>query len=138
MQNRNIKITILDDDLFFGTLISRFLANLGYSDITHFINEDECLAEAQEDLYCIYILDQELDATSGIEIMKEIQKINNKAVFIFLSGQEYCHIAIKALREGATDYIEKNNSTLSDLDKILNFVIDSGYEDSKEYNRLAV
>lgn len=138
MLNNQVKIIILDDDLFFGTLINRFLANLGFDNVTHYLNESECLENIVKDEYCIYILDQELEEFSGLTIMKEIRNINKNAVFIFLSGQEYCHIAIKAIKEGAIDYIEKNKSTLLDLKRLLENLTLDGYNGLSGYNRLAV
>lgn len=138
MNNFNIKIIILDDDLFFGTLINRFLTNLGYENVVHYMNEKECLENLPLDEQCVYIMDQELEVASGIDIMKEIQTINKKAVFIFLSGQEYCHIAIKAIREGAIDYIEKNKSTLLELKRLLDDLNSNGNPGYSGYNRLAV
>ena len=138
MLNNQAKIIILDDDLFFGTLINRFLTNIGFENVTHFLDERECLENTLSDDYCIYILDQELEESSGITIMKEIRKINKKAIFIFLSGQEYCHIAIKAIKEGAIDYIEKNNSTLLDLKRLLENLTSKGYNGFSDYSRLAV
>ncbi|TNF46191.1 MAG: response regulator [Bacteroidetes bacterium] len=138
MSNNQVKIIILDDDLFFGTLINRFLTNLGFDNVTHFLDERECLENTLSDEYCVYILDQELEESSGLTIMKEIRKINNKAVFIFLSGQEYCHVAIKAIKEGAIDYIEKNKTTLLDLKRLLENLTSNGYNGFSGYSRLAV
>ena len=116
------KIIILDDDLFFGNLLKNFLSNQGYKFIELFQDEFKCIESIKQGL-TIVILDHHLEKSTGFEVMKKIQQKNSKVIIIYLSGQEYMHIAIKAIRLGAIDYIEKNSNYFFQLKVIIDKII---------------
>lgn len=116
--NHQIKIYILEDDLFFGKMIQNFLMNEGFENVELFQDEDECIS-AMKPEKALIIMDHHLIHSTGIEVMDQIKEINDSAQFIYLSGQEHSNIAIKALRSGAMDYIEKNKDVLIQLKKSL-------------------
>ena len=112
------RIIILDDDLFFGNLVKNFLKNHFDEKIEYFSNEDVFLEHLTSDP-SIIILDHHLPTSSGLEMIPKIQSINPNATIIYLSGQEFMHIAIKAMRMGVTDYIEKDRHSFLELKLII-------------------
>jgi FixJ family two-component response regulator len=136
MKNRTMKIIVMDDDLFFGTLITKFLHNLDFKNVSHYTNENVCLDSMPLNEPCIFLLDQELEHSKGLDLMKEIKNRNPQASIVFLSGQEYCHIAIKAIKEGAIDYIEKNKFALLEIKKILEQLTNQK-QDSFDFKRFS-
>lgn len=56
----------------------------------------------------IIVLDYLLPGKSGLEILSEIRKVNPDGHIIFLSGQPDIEIALSAIKQGAVDYVVKN------------------------------
>jgi DNA-binding NtrC family response regulator len=119
------RIIVLDDDPFFGKLILHFLKNKGYSNVEFFQNELQCLNTIKTDEHCLILIDHQLNTTTGIIMMERISILSQNARFIMISGQEYCHIAIKSIKNGALDYIEKNKFTLLRLGQLLKNAIEN-------------
>jgi polysaccharide export outer membrane protein len=122
METQKTKIIILDDDAFFGNLLKNFLYNQEYRNIELYQNEDKCIDSIKNESMVV-ILDHHLEKSTGLDVMKEIQKKNPDAYIIYLSGQEYMHIAVKALRSGAIDYIEKNGSAFYQLKTLIDQIM---------------
>lgn len=126
------KIVILEDDIFFGNLLKRFLMNQEYKNIELFHEEEDCIKSISKES-TVVILDHHLKSSTGLEVMKEIKKINPEAHIIYLSGQEFTHIAVKAMRTGAVDYVEKNSDAFLQLKKIIDRILFGGKDYSKSY-----
>lgn len=105
--------------MFFGKLIQHFLTNNGFENVQYFSEEQECLESISYTENSIFLLDHDLNNSTGLQTMEQIQLLNDRSKFIIISGQEYCHVAIKAIRKGAIDYIEKNKLTLHQLGRLL-------------------
>lgn len=116
------RIMILDDDIFFGNLVKNFLKNQYEEQIEHFSREDIFLNHLTAEP-TVVILDHHLVNTSGLDMIPKILQINPSSTIIYLSGQEYMHIAIKALRMGAADYIEKDRNSFFQLKHIIDKVL---------------
>lgn len=114
--NQNRKIIILEDDLFYGKIIMNFLLNQEYKNVQLFQDEAECL-KAVDNTPTLFIIDHHLKNSVGLDIIAQIKEINENAQFIYLSSQNKSSIAIKALKAGAVDYIEKNNDAFFELKK---------------------
>lgn len=111
------RVVILEDDQFFGNLMKFYLINQDVRNVHLFQDEDECLRKTPIKDRILYILDHHLIHSNGLEIMSMLKERNQESRFIYVSGQDFCHIAIQAIKEGALDYIEKNKETLVKLGK---------------------
>lgn len=112
------KIIILEDDQFFGKMIKNFLTNQEFKNIQLFHEEDKCIQAITKEP-TILIIDHHLPSSTGLEVIQLVRKINPEIQFIYLSGQKTSKVAIKAFREGAIDYIEKNKDTFIQLKKTI-------------------
>ena len=121
METKN-RIMILDDDIFFGNLVKNFLKNHYEVQIQHFSREDIFLNQLSSEPTVI-VLDHHLLSSIGLDMIPKILEINPSSTIIYLSGQEYMHVAIKALRMGAADYIEKDRNSFFQLKQIIDKVI---------------
>lgn len=116
------KIIIIEDDVFFGNLIKNFLVNQEYENVILFTDEEECLKSIKTE-QALYILDHHLVKMTGLEVMNKIKEKNAKAQFIYLSGESLGKVAVKALRNGALDYIEKNKKAFVKLNDLIEQVL---------------
>jgi two-component system response regulator AtoC len=128
------RIIVLDDDPFFGKLILHFLENQGYSNVEFFQNELQCINTIKIDEHCLILIDHQLNTTTGIIVMERISILTQNARFIMISGQEHYHIAIKSIKKGALDYIEKNKFTLLRLGQLLKDAIENSEENFLKRN----
>jgi DNA-binding NtrC family response regulator len=104
----DMKIFIVDDDIFCLTLYEQFLRNLGYSDITSFNAGDECLQQVKDQPALVF-LDYNMEAMNGIEVLKMIKALNARIMVYIISGQENSLVTKEALQHGALDYVIKSS-----------------------------
>lgn len=104
----DMKIFIVDDDIFCLTLYEQFLRNLGYSDMTSFNAGDECLQQIKEQPALVF-MDYNMEGMNGIEVLKKIKATDPGIMVYIISGQENSVVAKEALQQGALDYVVKSS-----------------------------
>jgi DNA-binding NtrC family response regulator len=104
----DMKIFIVDDDIFCLTLYTQFLRNLGYSEMTSFNAGDECLEQIKEQPALVF-MDYNMEGMNGIEVLKRIKAANPRIMVYIISGQENSLVAKEALQQGALDYVVKSS-----------------------------
>ena len=104
----DMKIFVVDDDIFCLTLYEQFLRNLGYSDMTSFNAGDECLHKIKEGPALVF-MDYNMEGMNGIEVLKKIKAINPRIMVYIISGQENSQVAKEAMQHGALDYVVKTS-----------------------------
>lgn len=119
----NHPIVILEDDVFYGKMLKNFLMNQDFQNVHLFQDENDCLQKVSLEP-TLYLLDFGLKTMTGLDVMQQIMQKNPNANFVYISGQDYSTIALKVMRLGAVDYIEKNRHAFyhlkNTLDKIKN------------------
>jgi DNA-binding NtrC family response regulator len=104
----DMKIFIVDDDIFCLTLYAQFLRNLGYTGMTSFNCGDECLDHIREQPALVF-MDYNMEGMNGIEVLKKIKAFNSHIMVYIISGQENQQVATEALQHGALDYVVKTS-----------------------------
>ena len=104
----DLKIFIVDDDIFCLTLYEQFLRNLGYSNMTSFNAGDECLQQIKDQPALVFI-DYNMEGMNGIDVLKKIKAFNPQIMVYIISGQENSLVAKEALQQGAQDYVVKSS-----------------------------
>lgn len=100
------RILVIDDEEKMCWALERALSHEGYQVVTttrglHGIDL------AQETNPSIVILDLKMPDIDGIEVLKEIKKINSSIPVIMITAHGTIDTAIEAIKIGATDYITK-------------------------------
>jgi len=126
----DMKIFIVDDDIFCLTLYEQFLRNLGYTDMTPFNAGDECLQQIKE-RPALVIMDYNMEGMNGIEVLKKIKAFNSGIMVYMISGQENKQVAQEALQYGALDYVVKSSLSPERMAAIMNRV-ENYYEPPKD------
>ncbi|MFN6075266.1 MAG: response regulator [Fluviicola sp.] len=96
METKNLRILIVDDDLFLQQMLCQQFQNEGIHQILTASSEKECLDAL--DSCDIILLDYYLNDENGIDILRKIKARNSNIPVIFLSGQEFVNIAIRSLK----------------------------------------
>lgn len=110
-----IKVFIVEDDHFLGSLIKKTLEKLDNCEVTHFMSPQDCLSNLHLNPDIVSI-DYMLPGMNGIELMEKIKNYNDNIQCVMVSGQEKIDVVIDTYRKGASDYIIKNDNALVNLE----------------------
>ena len=111
------KILIIDDEPGIRTVLSDIIKDENHQVFTGG-DGFEGLAILKEESIDLVILDVWLPNMGGIDVLKEIKKEYPDIEVIMISGHANIDIAVKAVKLGAYDFLEKPLS----LDKIINLI----------------
>ena len=104
------KIFIVEDDPWYGEILTYHLSlNPDYK-VTRFESAKECLAmlSAKPDLITI---DFSLPDMQGDVLFKQIREVNPHVPVIIISAQEQVSVAVNLLKMGVNDYLVKDEAT---------------------------
>ena len=121
--NSQVKVLIIDDEVFIRESLSFFLEDEGFEVITAENGRtgvDKFITNQPD----IVILDLRMPEMSGMEVLPKIREITDLVPIIIVSGNNEVSDAVEALRIGAWDYITKPiqdlNMMLHRMDLVLN------------------
>lgn len=117
MEN-NTKIFLVDDDLFSLNTYRQHLENLGYNDVSLFLNGTICLNNLYKKPGVIF-LDHNMDNLTGFDVLKKIKRYDSTIYVVIISAQENMKGAVNALKYGAFDYIIKGHNESENMRQVL-------------------
>ena len=99
-------VLIIDDDELFCEMLSEMVTDMGHGvKFTHSLNEG--VVEAINGTYDVVFLDVYLPVVNGLDLIPKITTRCPRSKIIIMTGYADKEIAIKALRLGAFDFMEK-------------------------------
>ena len=103
-----LKVLIIDDEKDICFLISEILKDEDYV-TTSAINSDEAIKKFTTNKPDLIILDVWLSNSKldGIELLKEFKLLDSKIPIIIISGHGTVDLAVKSIKNGAYDFLEK-------------------------------
>jgi diguanylate cyclase (GGDEF)-like protein len=110
-------IIIIDDEERLGESLKTLLISDGYS-VTFVTRGEDGIDMIKNGRYNILITDILMPGMDGFEVIKRVKEINPSILIIVITGYASMDSAVRALKEGAYDYIIKP----FDYDLILNSV----------------
>jgi two-component system, OmpR family, response regulator len=117
MNNKAIKIFLVEDDLSFGSVLKSYLEINDYS--VEWVDDGKyALDHFRKGIFNICILDIMLPHVDGFTIASEIRKINTEVPIVFLTAKKMKDDVLKGYGVGADDYITKPFDTEILLAKI--------------------
>jgi two-component system nitrogen regulation response regulator NtrX len=113
------EILIVDDNADIRNIINELIIDAGYKTRIA-ANYNQALLEIDKKLPDVAILDVKLDKgdNDGIELLSHIKSKNKDVPVIIISGHANIEMAVKSLKHGAFEFIEKP----FDQERLLNFV----------------
>ena len=108
------RVFVVEDDPIFSKVLKFKLEEEGNYEVTMFTSAEEFLKnlDLRPDIVTI---DYTLPGISGIELLKRITDFSSDITPIILSAQEDVEVVVQAYRNGAKDYIIKNDNAIVDL-----------------------
>jgi two-component system response regulator FixJ len=122
-------VYVLDDDDAVLRSLERLLNSVNFEPIT-FNRPEVFLAAAQTFKSGCVLLDVRLPGMSGLEVQTQLQKMRNDLPVIVMTGEGGIQTAIRAMKGGAADFLEKPYS-----DHTLLRAIEAAFEKEHRFNR---
>ncbi|MEK9886393.1 MAG: response regulator, partial [Pelagibacteraceae bacterium] len=115
----SLEILIVDDNSDIRNIINDLLVDAGYRTRLA-ANYSQAIFEIDKKIPDIAIFDVKLDKgdNDGIELLSYLKNKNNDIPVIIISGHANIEMAVKSLKHGAFEFIEKP----FDQERLLNFV----------------
>ena len=115
----NKEILIIDDNSDIRNIINDLIIDAGYKTRLA-ANYNQALIEIDKKLPDVAIIDVKLDKgdNDGLKLLSHIKKINKDIPVIIITGHANIEMAIKALKSGAFEFIEKPFNQ----ERLINFV----------------
>jgi len=101
-----IRVLVVDDELFVGELLKEYLSIIGYA-VTAVSTGEDALFCVQQSPPHIVILDIRMPGMGGMEVLKAIKEKNSAIGVIMLSAYGDPETVNEALRLGADHYLQK-------------------------------
>ncbi len=102
----NLKVVLIDDDKMVLRSLESALQSMGYQ-ITSFDNPMKGIEHIQNKGADIVISDICMPTCDGFQVLKKIKESDPQCDLIFITAHGQIDTAIRALREGASDFFEK-------------------------------
>ncbi|MBI4083520.1 MAG: response regulator [Candidatus Lambdaproteobacteria bacterium] len=116
-----MKLLIVDDEVKLLKALALHFELDGF-EVTTTPDPFEALRLMQEGLYSLVITDIRMPAMSGVDLLKELRRINPLANIFIITGYSNMSYVVECLASGACDYFAK---PLSDLDAFIRSVGDA-------------
>lgn len=101
-----LKILLIEDDISFCKLLEKFLIKNGYA-VTAAYSATEARNAIKKEYFDLILTDLRLPDYDGIELMTEFKDAFPSIPVILMTGYSDVNTAVKAIKNGATDYISK-------------------------------
>ncbi|MEN6318071.1 MAG: response regulator [Syntrophaceae bacterium] len=105
-EKRSKRILIVDDEENIREILTEYLDEFGY-DVTSAINGKDALQIYNKERFDIILSDLVMKPMDGMELLGEIKKLDQDAIFIMITGYPSVDSAMEAIKKGARDYITK-------------------------------
>jgi len=125
-------ILVVDDEPGVRTSVSGILRDEGYR-VAAAATGEECLEKVQSTLYDLILLDVWLPGMDGLEVLARLGQTPFSGQVVVISGHGTIEMAVKAIKCGAYDFIEKPMSLEKTLVTVKNALRQKELEDQ---NRL--
>lgn len=106
MNKKEIKILVVDDDEIVRESLSAWFEEDGYY-VETAENAIKALEKIKLNNWDLYFLDVKMPGMDGIELQQRIKKIYPNALILVITAYASVDTAVKALKDGAYDYITK-------------------------------
>lgn len=99
-------VLIIDDDPTFCLMLKSFLSKNNFETATAF-SGNEALTQVKKDEFDVILSDFRLPDTDGLELLKQIREIKPGMPVIIMTSYADIRIAVKAMQNGAYEYVTK-------------------------------
>ncbi len=107
----SLRLLLIEDSQDDELMVRRLLTKSGFNVMIERVDTAETLKTAMISRWDFIIADYRMPSFTGIEALKIVRQIDSDVPFILISGEIGEDIAVQAMRDGAQDYLMKQNLT---------------------------
>ena len=111
------EVLVLDDEKNIRLMVRRSLEGIGLK-VEEAVSGEEALRKLAEKSFSLLLLDLRLPGEDGMEILQEVRTTYPQLAVIIISAYGSIPLAVKALKAGARDFLEKP-FTPQDLNQVV-------------------
>ncbi len=100
------KVLVVEDDVAFGTMLKTFLEKREYK-VSLVYSASEAFKKITEVNFDLVLTDVRLPDNDGLEILENVKNKNSSTPVIVMTSYAEISMAVKAMKEGAFDYVSK-------------------------------
>ncbi len=108
-----MKVMVVDDSEAFRKVMIELLMRVGFSDVAEAKDFDEAVGMFTKEKPVISFVDMILPGKSGVELTKEMVKIDPKAIIIAMSSIVNKKMIRASLESGAKDFLLKPTNEIA-------------------------
>lgn len=137
-QKKNIKIVIVEDDIYYNKLLNKYISTVCnhqlyphyHFDVKTYLNAHDAIEELEDDTN-IFILDYYLqnsdedEQLTGLDMVEHINENCFNPKIIMLSSQSSPGVTSLLFSKGIYQYVDKNNNTKNRVGSIVHHLISS-------------
>ncbi len=101
-----VSILIIEDDVAFATMLKTFFEKRDYK-VDNAFNAGEGLRKINSGSYDLILTDVRLPDRDGLEVLLEVKEHYPETQVIVMTNYAEIHMAVKAMKNGAFDYVSK-------------------------------
>ncbi|MCP4896581.1 MAG: sigma-54-dependent Fis family transcriptional regulator, partial [bacterium] len=101
-----VHVLVVDDEQIVRELLDNNLRREGYRTLQAASGE-QALEVMQNHHVDVILSDQVMPGMGGLELLRQVKKINSDLPFIVITAHAEVNKAVEAIREGAFDYVQK-------------------------------
>lgn len=125
MMENHIRVLLIDDDEDEYVIIRELLTEISYTRFEiswagSYAKADEMIINSR---YDVCLVDYLLGEKNGLELIRNFKKSGIDIPFILLTGKGDHTLDLKAMLEGAVDYLEKDRMQSSHLDRSIRYAV---------------
>ncbi|MEA2080051.1 MAG: response regulator [Pseudomonadota bacterium] len=121
MDTKKLPIFLVDDDAAVRDALSLYLEGTGFT-VRAFASAEAFLGEIDGMERGVLVLDQRMTGMSGLELQSELKMRGVEVPTIFITGHGDVPMSVRAMKEGAVDFLEKpfrNSHLLASIEQVL-------------------
>ena len=101
-----IRILVVDDDEITCNLLEEVLGKEGYA-VDRALNGQEAIVKGERGPYDVVLTDIKMIGLDGMEVLRAYRQKNPETIIIMMTAFGSIETAIRAIKEGAYDYVSK-------------------------------
>ena len=101
-----VRILVVDDDEITCNLLEEVLSKEGYT-VQKALNGRQAIDQGEKQTYDVVLTDIKMTGVDGMEVLRAYRQKNSETIIIMMTAFGSIETAIRAIKEGAYDYVSK-------------------------------